>query len=613
MSDIIQLLPDSVANQIAAGEVIQRPASVVKELVENSIDAGADNIKILVKEAGRTLIQITDNGIGMSETDARMAFERHATSKIKKPEDLFDIQTKGFRGEALASIAAIAQVELKTKKADAEIGTLIEISGSEVTLQQPAVSNTGSSFLVKNLFYNVPARRKFLKSNSTELKHIITEFQRIALTHPEVEFELIHNDITVFHLPASNTRQRIVHIFGKGISQNLSHIKTETSLVDITGFIGKPEFAKKTTGEQFFFVNNRYMRHPYFHRAVMKAYENILPPETYPSYFIYLETDPKSIDINIHPTKTEIKFEDEQALFKIIHASVKEAIGKFNIAPSIDFNNEGVIDIPVNTGNEEIKMPEIKINPDFNPFEDEKKAKTYTSPQSKEFRKKNTENWELFYQGFTSMDDHPDSFAVKQQKTNSEKKLFEENDVHKCLQFKKKYILTTVKSGLMIVDQKRAHERILYESLVHNMAMNNISQKTLYPVTLELSAENGIVINEILNELKTIGFVIEKNDHNKFEISGIPDYVEGQNLEQVIECMIEEYKNTGTDLTSSVKNKLATSLACSIAIPYGRVLEQSEMQQLIDKLFGCEEPSYSPMGKQIIAIIQQEELEKMLI
>ncbi len=614
MSDIIQLLPDSVANQIAAGEVIQRPASVVKELVENAIDAGADNIKIIVKDAGRTSIQLTDNGMGMSETDARLAFERHATSKIRKAEDLFNIQTKGFRGEALASIAAIAQVELKTKQHDSEIGNRIEIHGSEVVTQQPVASNTGSTFIVKNLFYNVPARRKFLKSNSTELKHIITEFQRVALTHEEIEFELIHNDVTIHHLPKSNTRQRIVHMFGKGINQNLTTLNTQTSLARITGFVGKPEFARKTTGEQFFFVNNRYMRHPYFHRAVMKAYEKILMPETYPSYFIYLESDPKTIDINIHPTKTEIKFEDEQALFQIIHASVKEAIGKFNIAPSIDFETEGVVDIPVMTGKEDLRMPEIKINPEYNPFkEDRRNVSQNKYPGSDYSGGKKIENWEQFYDGFVKSGSEPEVHHIEKEETKTKPSETAEELYSGFLQLKKKYILTAVKSGLMVIDQKRAHERILYESLVRNMALNNISQKTLYPVNIELSSGNSVIMDEILEELKVVGFMIEKENKGTYKITGIPDYVEGQELQAVIESMIEDYQSSGNDVKSSVKNRLAESLAKSIAIPYGRILSQDEMQKLTDSLFGCEEPGYSPGGKPVIAMIQQAELEKMLI
>ncbi|MCG8687045.1 MAG: DNA mismatch repair endonuclease MutL, partial [Desulfobacterales bacterium] len=369
MADIIELLPDSVANQIAAGEVIQRPASIIKELLENSIDAGADHVKIIIKDAGKTLVQVIDNGIGMSETDARMAFERHATSKIKTSEDLFQIRTKGFRGEALASIVSIAQVDLKTRQPEMETGTQLKMAASHVDSQEPVSCPVGTNFAVRNLFFNVPARRKFLKSNTTEFKHIVNEFQRVAMAHPEVEMELYHNDNLVFHLTKGNIKQRLIQLFGKSMNQNLNRIETTTSIISVSGYIGKPEYARKTTGEQFFFINNRYMRHPYFHRAIIKAYEGLLPPESYPAYFLYFEADPSSIDINIHPTKTEIKFEDERAIYQIIHAAVREAIGKANIGPTLDFETQGVVDIPVLTHNTDIKQPEIPINPNFNPFE----------------------------------------------------------------------------------------------------------------------------------------------------------------------------------------------------------------------------------------------------
>ncbi len=401
MSDIINLLPDSVANQIAAGEVIQRPASVVKELVENSVDAGSTSIIVNIREAGKNLIQISDNGSGMSETDARMAFERHATSKIKNANDLFAIRTMGFRGEALASIAAIANVELKTKKKDNDLGVAINISGSEVISQEPVSCSDGSNFLIKNLFFNVPARRKFLKKNSTELKHIITEFQRIALVHPEIAMTLQHNDAEIYNLPISNHHERIVNIFGKGIKQNLISIETETTVISIKGFIGKPEFARKTSGEQYFFINDRYMKHPYFYKAVLLAYENILPPDTVPSFFLYFDADPSTIDINIHPTKTEIKFEDERAIWQIVQASVKQSLGKFNIVPSIDFDQESILDIDYSTKNKEIRQPSIEINHSYNPFEEEQKPRPNSSSgYSRKEEKSKSMNWESLYSGF---------------------------------------------------------------------------------------------------------------------------------------------------------------------------------------------------------------------
>ncbi|UCH15046.1 MAG: DNA mismatch repair endonuclease MutL, partial [Bacteroidales bacterium] len=497
MADIIQLLPDSVANQIAAGEVIQRPASVVKELVENSIDAGSTSIKVYTKDGGRNLIQVIDNGYGMSDADAGLAFERHSTSKIRKADDLFEIRTMGFRGEALASIAAVANVTLKTKQIDSETGTLIEISGSQVVTQEQLVCPDGLNIIVKNLFFNVPARRKFLKSNSTELKHIINEFQKIGIAHPDIEMSLSHNESEIYNLPKSTVKQRIIHIFGKSINQNLTTISTDTSLVRLKGFIGKPEYAKKTYGEQFFFINNRYMRHPYFHRAVMNAYEKILQPDSIPSYFIFMAADPGTIDINIHPTKTEIKFEDEQAIFQIIKAAVKEALGKFSITPSIDFNNNGVIEIPSLKKDTEINIPEVPINPDYNPFETSKDYKSYSKGKDyvseKESRLK--ENWDKLYDGFASDKDHPDSFRmddIPEQKTLESSDLLSTSNI---FQLKGRYILTSVKSGLMIIDQKRAHERILFEKYIKSLANNTpMAQKTLFPETIELNAADHSVI-----------------------------------------------------------------------------------------------------------------------
>jgi DNA mismatch repair protein MutL len=482
MTDIIHLLPDSVANQIAAGEVIQRPASVIKELVENAIDAGASTIQVLVKDAGRTLIQIIDNGKGMSETDARLSFERHATSKIKTADDLFSLSTMGFRGEALASIAAIAQVELRTRREEDELGILIEVAGSRVEKQEAVSCSKGTMFSVKNLFFNVPARRKFLKANSTELNQIINEFNRIAIIYPQISFSLTHNDSLIYQLSESSLRQRIVSIFGKTINQQLLSIETQTSLVTISGFIGKPESAKKQMHNQYFFVNGRYMRHPYFHKAVMQAFDRMLAPETSPSYFISFSIDPSNIDVNIHPTKTEIKFENEQAIWSIILASVREALGKFNVVPGIDFDQENAAEIPVLNTQTDIKVPTTGFNPEYNPFKQNSESPSY---------KRENLNWEKLYEGFESDKGGIDETTTQSNLTfssNESTLLFRNEDIcSDYFQFRGKYIFTSVKSGLMLIDQHRAHMRILYEQYLQSIKLQKgVSQQMLFPELLEL-------------------------------------------------------------------------------------------------------------------------------
>lgn len=608
MADIIQLLPDSVANQIAAGEVIQRPASVVKELVENAVDAGADQISIIIKDSGRTLIQVIDNGTGMSDTDARLSFERHATSKIRTANDLFEIRTKGFRGEALASIAAIAQVSLRTRKHEEEIGSEIIINGSTLEHQIPVSCSGGSNFMIKNLFFNVPARRKFLKSNSTEFKHIINEFQRVVLCHPEIEFSLINDDSDVYRLPKSNLRQRIIHVFGKNINADLNPIHSDTEIIKISGFIGKPEFARKTSGDQFFFVNCRYMRHPYFHRAVMKAYEKILPPETFPGYFIFMEVDPSSIDVNIHPTKTEIKFENEQLIFQILQSAVREALGKSSVVPSIDFETEGVIDIPVLRRDTEIRTPVIEVDPTYNPFENKEKT---TVPGSYRNNKPDVEGWEQLYSGLENR---------RQEKEAQSLRLFDDESVEEekiitpeYLQLRNKYILTSVKSGLMVIDQKRAHERILYEQFVRNAAHNfSMAQMELYPAKIELDMEHYILAKEIVDELNVLGFDISDLGPTAIAVNSRPTGFEEADLNELIEQLFEEYKMTENKIGSSVTNSLAASLAKVGAIGYGKVLHLKEMQHLVDELFACENPNYTPDGRKTITILKIEEIDKLL-
>ena len=623
MSDIIQILPDAVANQIAAGEVIQRPASIVKELVENAIDAKATSIDIILKDAGKTLVQVIDNGKGMSETDARMAFERHATSKIRKAEDLFEIRSMGFRGEALASIAAVAQVELKTKQKDNELGTIIQINGSNVVSQEATQCKTGSNFCIKNLFFNIPARRKFLKANSTELKHIVQEFQRIVLAHPEISFSLHHNGNEMYHLPSSKIRQRVINVFGKQLNQSLISIGAETSIVNIKGFVGKPEFAKKTQGEQFFFVNNRFMKDGYFHKAVMLAYDQLLPQQTYPSYFIFFEIPPQCIDINIHPTKTEIKFEEATAVFKILTAAVKEALGKFNIVPSLDFDTEGLIDIPVLNKDTEMKAPEVKVNPNFNPFEQEKKSPYQTPPKSK-FDKNYLDNWENLYQNFeeeTPPQTQQENLFITEEHSEAELQTGEENFLpesgKKFLQLKNKYILSPVKSGLMLIDQKRAHERILYEQYLNTLINSrNVAQQSLFPAPFTLSPEDCEMLNSILEDLRKIGFDIREFGKNTFVINGTPAIISNQNTapEELIKSLLEDYQNQELSLAESMKKniseKLARSLAKVSSLPYGKILTSEEMNQIIDRLFACESPNYTPSGKIIISMIKSGEIEK---
>src|SRR5450759_677142 len=595
MPDVIKLLPDSVANQIAAGEVIQRPASVVKELVENSVDAGGKNIKVIIKDSGKTLIQVIDDGSGMSETDARLSFERHATSKIKTAQDLFAITTKGFRGEALASIAAVAMVELKTRREDSDTGITVVISGSKVETQEPCSCPIGSSFAVKNLFFNIPARRKFLKSDNTEIRHIVNEFQKIVIAHPDIRFSLHHNDTEIYNLVASNLRQRIIGVFGKQINQDLITIETETSLINIKGFIGKPENARRTYGEQFFFVNNRFMKHPYFHKAVAEAYQNILPSEAIPSYFIFMEADPASIDINIHPTKTEIKFEDERSIWQILMASVREALGRFNIVPSLDFENEALIDIPVRSSSGHIpEQPKIEINTQYNPFNGEER--TLERPGFIErFERENTENWEKLYSALEKENNNPEQFEKIRE---SQRKFF---------QIKNKYIVCPVISGLMLIDQKRAHERVLFERFLECLSNDReVSQTDMFPVTTDLNPSDYFILKEIEEELELLGFSFQHSGNNKITINGRPAGSNASDPVEMLEILLEDYKITQADPATGAKEKVAAAMAGASAIPYGKVLNQKEMEDLFDTLFACKSPNYSPKGKPVITIIPLE-------
>lgn len=599
MPDIIKLLPDSVANQIAAGEVIQRPASVVKELMENAVDAGGTNIKVIIKDSGKTLIQVFDDGTGMSETDARLSFERHATSKITTAQDLFAITTKGFRGEALASIAAVAMVELKTRREENDTGILVVINASKVEAQEPCSCPVGSSFSVKNLFFNIPARRKFLKSDNTEIRHIVNEFQKIVLAHPDIRFSLHHNDSEIYNLAAGNLRQRIIGVFGKQINQDLINMETDTSLINIKGFIGKPENARRTYGEQFFFINNRYMKHPYFHKAVVEAYQNILPVEAIPSYFIFLSADPASIDINIHPTKTEIKFEDERSIWQILMASVREALGRFNIVPSLDFENEALIDIPVRSSSSRIpEQPDIEINTQYNPFEGDERTNDKTGIIER-FERENSANWEKLYSALEKENEDPEQ---NEKIHESQRKFF---------QIKNKYIVCPVKSGLMLIDQKRAHERILYERFLECLSNNRaVSQTDMFPVIAELNPSDYFILKEIEGELELLGFSIQHSGKNKITINGRPSGSNSSDPIEMLEILLEDYKTTQADPSTGAKEKVAAAMAGASAINYGKILNQSEMEDLFDALFACKAPNYSPKGKPVISIFTLEEIDK---
>jgi len=617
VSDVIHLLPDSVANQIAAGEVIQRPASVVKELVENAIDAGGDTITVNVKDAGRTLIQVTDNGKGMSPTDARMSFERHATSKIKEANDLFSIRTMGFRGEALASIASVADVELRTRQQGEELGTYLHIMGSVLQKQQTDHCPEGSNFAVKNLFFNVPARRKFLKSNSYELKNIITEIQRISLANPELAISFFHNQSPVYELPSENVRKRIVGLFGKAINQSLTPVEVETTLIKVSGFIGQPKFAKKSFGEQFFFVNGRFMKHPFFHRAVMHAYERILPPDSVPSYFLYLEVDPATIDINIHPTKTEIKFEDEQAIWHIISACIREAIGKYNLMPTIDFDQRGSIDIPLPPERgSSFAPPEIEINRHYNPFQQE------NHPGNRHDFEKHSDqisSWEKLYHGMEkgewgadfSAGSNPEVIGSSQATLS----IGEEQSYQGAgfLQLKNRYLLTPVKSGLMVIDQREAHARILFDNFMKNFSTHlSASQRQLFPPVLELNAGDAEILNALRDELHQLGFEIRPEANHHFYVDGTPGVLSHLDARDLVESVIASFQSRPVDLMEEIKIQLAMVLAQSSAVNYGISLKQEEMSALFDQLFACQSPGFSPSGKKIISIIALADIENLL-
>jgi len=608
MSDIIHLLPDSVANQIAAGEVIQRPASAVKELLENAIDSGANQIDLMVKDAGKTLIQVTDNGCGMSETDARLSFERHATSKISKVDDLFSIKTMGFRGEALASIAAIAQLELKTRKVEEELGTCVTIEGSEVKSQEVCQCSAGTSILVKNLFFNVPARRKFLKSYNVELRHILEEFQRVALVNPDLAFNMFNDRKPVFQLKPGNLKQRIVSVFGQGYNQRLIPVEQKMDMISFTGFIGKPEYAKKVRGEQYFFVNSRFMKHPYLNHAVDAAFDELLPEKAFPSYFIYIDIDPAEIDINIHPTKTEIKFQDEKLVYSVLRSAVKASLGKYSVTPSLDFNVEPTFDFKPPPKGQAILPPQIKINPDYNPFDTKEKSGGIR-------QENNLQNWEKLYPEKDFAKKFVDqSHNIEQQHSEQTQADFQQNNVGDAALFQihRQYILSQVKSGIMLIDQQKAHERILYERYFELLdARSALSQQELFPIKLNLSSADGELLNEIFDDLNLLGFSIKPDNAEKFQflIDGTPAGLTETDVEAMIHGILENYKANLIELNLDKRINLARSMAKNLSIKSGRIMQQMEMKTLIDELFACKMPEIDLDGKAIIMMLTLAELD----
>jgi len=614
MADIIQLLPDSIANQIAAGEVIQRPASAVKELLENAIDSGATEIKVILKDAGKSLIQIIDNGCGMSDTDARMAFERHATSKIRAAKDLFEIKTMGFRGEALPSIAAIAHVELKTRQHDQDLGTRLVIEGSEVKTQEACQTSVGSSFSIKNLFFNVPARRNFLKSDNVELRHIIDEFQRLAIAHSEIHFSLHHNEVELFHLPIGNLRQRIVAVFGPKHNKKLVPISEETDVVKISGFVGKPEYAKKSRGEQLFFVNNRFIKSSYLHHAVMGAYENLIAEKNYPFYAIFFEIDPAKIDINVHPTKQEIKFDNEREVYNYVRVAVRHALGQYAVMPTIDFEAETSLST-FQTAASAVQNP----NPSSS---NQKNSNSNWSNMTPSVRRpneaSNLQNWEKLFEGLgdTSTDENEDvgeSITIDSSFDNNliesgEKEAFVSKEP---FQIQNTYIVSHIKSGFLLIDQQSAHERILYEQFLQQIDESTAStQKELFARTIELSPSDALLMKSILPQINALGYDIQEFGNNTFVIHGVPASSADLNHEAVIEHLLEQYQSN-LDLRLEINDNIARSMARSTAIKRGKTLSVLEMKSLIDQLFATKMPFKSPIGRKCFVTYEMEQLSKL--
>ncbi|MDD2821827.1 MAG: DNA mismatch repair endonuclease MutL [Flavobacterium sp.] len=614
MSSIIQLLPDHVANQIAAGEVVQRPASVVKELLENAVDARATDIKLIIKDAGKSLVQVIDNGLGMSVTDARLCFERHATSKIRQAEDLFSLHTKGFRGEALASIAAIAHVEMKTKQEQEELGTHLIIEGSKFVSQEVAVLPKGTSFAVKNLFFNIPARRNFLKSDIVEYRHVIDEFQRVALAHPKIHFTFYHNGSEMFNLPPASLRQRIVGVFSGKTNEKLVPVQEETEIVAVQGFVSKPEFAKKNRGEQFFFVNDRFIKSGYLHHAVMAAYDGILKDGAQPSYFLYLSVPPNTIDINIHPTKTEIKFDDEQALYAILRASIKHSLGQFNVAPVLDFERDANLDTPYHYKDLEGATPTIQVDGTFNPFAADKPNKQFSNYRKPEA----TANWESLYVGLkqdTETFSGKSDFSFENENEEVTSSLFNDEEVEqvvqKTYQIHKKYIVSPIKSGMVIVDQQRAHQRVLYEQFLVNMTVHQASsQQLLFPLNLFFSLNEMELIADLQLSLMNTGFVFEETNEDHIVISGIPVNVTESEVSIVLEQLLSDLQDGIPESSFSQNDSIAKSMARSLAVKTGTYLTEKEQENLVNGLFACKDPNVSPFQKPTFITMRVEDLDK---
>lgn len=617
MADIIQLLPDHVANQIAAGEVVQRPASVVKELLENAIDAEATVIKLIVKDAGKTLIQVIDNGKGMTATDARLSFERHATSKIRTADDLFQLHTKGFRGEALASIAAIAHVELKTKQDTDDVGNTIIIEGSSVTSQEVVVTPKGTSVSVKNLFFNIPARRNFLKSNAVELKHIIDEFHRVALAHPSISFSMYNNGSETFNLPASNYRQRIVNIFGNKTNEKLVPVEESTEVLKISGFVCKPEFAKKTRGEQYFFVNDRFIKSGYLNHAVASAFEGLLKNGMHPSYFLYLNVDPKTIDINIHPTKTEIKFDDEHTLYALLRSAVKHSLGQFNIAPVLDFERDPNLDTPYNYSKKEVTGPPvIEVDRNFNPFRVHKSS----GKQTTAFKTQSLNNWDSLYVGLESKENDikHDFSEVHFESEEITPSIFqngtEAEQTNTTFQLQNKYIVSTIKSGMVVIDQYRAHQRILYEDFLKSMTIKEgVSQQLLFPLELNFTKKEIEIIEQLKDDLQHAGFLFANIGEESVAINGLPVNVPEADVSNILDFLISDIENEVPESNFSTTDLLAKSMAKSLAIKRGKQLQKDEQDYILNSLFACKEPSVSPNNKATFVTMSVDELDKKFI
>ena len=632
MSDIIHLLPDSVANQIAAGEVVQRPSSVIKELVENSIDAGATQVQVIVEDAGKSLVQVIDNGKGMSETDARLAFERHATSKISEAKDLFALRTMGFRGEALASIAAVAQVELRTRAADKDLGVSIIIEGSRVVDQQPVNCPVGANFAVKNLFFNIPARRKFLKSNQTELSNILTEFERIALAHPETSFSLHSGGAAMMNLPTGNFKQRILGVFGKRLEAKLIPVEVKTTLINISGFVGVPSASRRKNAQQFFFVNGRYMRHPYFAKAVQTAYERLIPDGEQVPFFLNLEVAPEKIDVNIHPTKTEIKFEDETPIWQILLAAVREALGKHGVVPSLEFNTEGRPDIPVFTpGGNDVPAPQIEVNPDYNPFAT---SPSYLSGKgggaggsSYTYNNKPAvdRHWQNAYAAafpdkketdFGEMPDLPADQDAPAAQMFQSLPTEEQGEMKKSeadyFQFRGQYIITPVKSGLMLIDQHRAHVRILYDRFMARFADKpSVTQRLLFPQRLTLPPSEAVAFEKMMQDLQSVGFEVSSLGGGDFSVLGTPAGTEGLDASELLQDILQETLDGKSDAADGIRHRIALTLARRAAMPVGEYLSGAEMSALVDQLFSTGTPNFTPDGQTVLVILAVENIEKL--